>query len=269
MKIIINPGGGLGNLICQFLYGMSLVKKYNCELYFHKNYNYWRGEMNTFKIFNHCNFIDINDTSINDYIKIFEDGNHFHYAESNLDPSNNYIIHGYYQIYKYSNDYIDEFKNILFNNIENDVKIMKEYFNKIKEDKNTCLIHVRRGDYLVYSQTYVTCSDQYYSDAINIINKETKFIIFSDDLLYVKNWEIIKNIDHVIIEETDPINTLILMTLCDNFIIANSSLSLNGYLLRENKNAILISPKKWFGPCGPKYNLDDMIPQNSILINND
>jgi len=57
------------------------------------------------------------------------------------------------------------------------------------------------------------------------------------------------------------------MSLCDNFIIANSSLSLSAYLLRQNKKAKLVAPNNWFGPkLNIKFNINDFIPSNGIII---
>jgi len=262
-KIIIAPGGGLGNLIFQYLYGMTLVKKYDCDLFFYKNYDYWRGCMNKFRIFNNCNFIEETDINVDNYTRLIDDNK---YKEISYDPSVNYIIHGYYQSYKYSEEYISEIKEKLFENIKDNYKQIKEFFNTMKKNKKTCLIHVRRGDYLNFSRVHPLCSDAYYEEAIEIMNTNTKFIIFSDDLNYIKNWKLIKKLDHKIIEENDPVNVFLLMTLCDNFIIANSTLSLCAYLFRENKNALLISPHKWFGPDGPKYNMEEIVPEESIIL---
>lgn len=264
-KIIIAPDGGLGNLIFQYLYGMSIAKKYDYEILFYKNYNYWRGNMDNYKLFNNCIFIEEHNVDINNYVKVFEKLN-YSFKEDDFDINLNYIIHGHYQSYKYSIKYIDEFKNNLFQNISTEYNLMKLYFNSIKKNKTTCLLHVRRGDYLKYPNIHPVCSDTYYTNAIEIMNINTQFIIFSDDIPYIKNWKLLKNLDYTIIEENNPVNILILMTLCDNYIIANSTLSLCGYLFRENKNGILISPKKWFGPQGPKYNITDIIPSESIVI---
>ena len=54
------------------------------------------------------------------------------------------------------------------------------------------------------------------------------------------------------------------MSLCTHFIIANSTLSLASYFLRNNKDAILHGPLNWFGPGIPKYKIEDILPENAI-----
>ena len=56
------------------------------------------------------------------------------------------------------------------------------------------------------------------------------------------------------------------MSLCDYFIIANSTLSLCAYFLRDNSDSILIGPKNWFGPDAPKHKLEDILPPETIII---
>jgi hypothetical protein len=262
MKIIVCPGGGLGNLLFQYFVGYSLSKKYNCNVYYQINYKYWRGDINKYKILQHLDFIDFSQLNTDNYLEYSEKD--FFYNNIELEQ-NNYKIFGYFQSYKYSEKYIDEIKHNMFYNVATIYFKLEKYYNKIKNNKSTCLIHVRRGDYLMYSDVHPILKDDYYIKAINLI-PNCKYLIFSDDDNYVRDWNILKNLDYEIINLSDPEEILILMSFCDNFIIANSTLSLVAYLLRNNKNAKLVAPKIWFGNGGYKYKIEDIIPQNGILI---
>ena len=57
--------------------------------------------------------------------------------------------------------------------------------------------------------------------------------------------------------------SLILMSLCDHNIIANSSFSWWGAWLNNNKNKKVVSPKRWFGN---QISTIDLIPENWITI---
>ena len=262
MHIIICPGGGLGNILFQYFNGYVLSKRYNCKLSFQSNYNYWRGNISDYQIFKHLDFIDFDKFNTNSYYDYNE--LHFYYYNIKL-LRRNYKISGYYQSYKYSHEYIQQIKNELFYNISSKYFSMEMKYYKIKNDKPTCLIHVRRGDYLMYSNLHPPCSDYYYIEALKII-PNCKYLIFSDDINYVSNWNVIKNTDYEIINVTDPEELLVLMSFCDNFIIANSTLSLVAYLLRNNKNAKIVAPNNWFGPAGYKYKIEDIVPSEAILI---
>ena len=58
------------------------------------------------------------------------------------------------------------------------------------------------------------------------------------------------------------------MSLCDNFIISNSSFSLCAYYFRNVEQAKIVAPLNWFGPAGPKFDLNDLVPdtENRILL---
>jgi hypothetical protein len=265
MDIYIIPCGGLGNILFQYFFGFSLKKKYNCNIYFAKDYGYWRGEMNQYQIFQHLDYFDYNDKNLIKKLKKYDEPNSL-YNEIVFDTSCNYLINGYFQSYKYFINYIEDIKIDLFSNVSdlyNDV--LNNYNNIEKNNKKTCLIHVRRGDYLKYPDIHPLCDEKYYLKGIDIF-KNSKFLIFSDDIPYIENWKIIKNLDYEIIYETNPEKTLIFMSLCDNFIIANSSLSLTSFYLRKNRNAKLVAPAKWFGSGGVNFNIRDIVPYNTTFI---
>ena len=262
MHIIICPGGGLGNILFQYFNSYVLSKKYNCKVSYQCNYNYWRGDMNKYKMFQHLDFIDFNSSDLTNYLDYNE--KYYYYYDNKLERKN-YKISGYWQSFKYSEKYIDDIKNELFFNIASIYyNIEQKYFN-IKNNKKTCLIHVRRGDYLGLSNVHPTCNDAYYQEAIKLI-PNCKYLIFSDDIQFISKWQVLDKLDYEIVDLTEPEEVLILMSLCDNFIIANSTLSLCAYLLRNNKNAKLVAPKNWFGATSYKYKIEDIIPPEGILI---
>jgi hypothetical protein len=269
-KIIICPGGGLGNIMFQYFMGYSLGKEYNYQVYYQINYNYWRGDINKYKMFQHLNFIDLNTLTNSNYTDYNEPN--FYYTPIKLENNNykmsgnnNYKISGYYQSYKYSEKYITQIRDELFYNVASLYFKMEKLYYSMKNDKPSCLIHVRRGDYLNYHNVHPTCSDEYYKKALTLI-PNCKYFIFSDDIPYIQNWSIIKNVDYVIVDNNDPEEILILMSFCEHFIIANSTLSLVAYMLRSNQKAKLVAPKIWFGPAGYKYKIEDIIPPTAIII---
>jgi len=260
-KIIMFPSGGLGNLLFQYFVMYTISKEFNFDIYFQINYNYWRGDINKYQIFNHLNFIDTNTINDNEFIEYKEI--EYTYTPIKLD-NNNYKIFGYYQSYKYSEKYINDIKSILFYNISLQYQKIENMYYNYKQNHKTCLIHVRRGDYLHFQHVHTVLSDEYYIKAISIFNNH-KFFIFSDDPNFISKWNVIENINYQFINLNDPQEILIFMSFCDNFIIANSTLSLSAYLLRFNKNAKLVAPKNWFSN-NVKFNIYDIVPPNTILI---
>jgi hypothetical protein len=59
------------------------------------------------------------------------------------------------------------------------------------------------------------------------------------------------------------------MTLCDDFIIANSSYSWWGAWLSKNPNKKVIAPIQWFGATGytKDHDTKDLIPNDWTRIN--
>ena len=163
-------------------------------------------------------------------------------------------VYGYFQ----SEKYFKEIRSILIKNFRINTE-MSFYTKKIKKfilkSKNSCSIHVRRGDYLSTEnkKIYNSCNIEYYHKAIKLVkNKfnELVFFVFSDDILWAKNNLKIKNVIYIDNKENNiPNEEIYLMSLCKHNVIANSSFSWWGAWLNEFKEKIVIAPKKWF-----KYN---------------
>jgi hypothetical protein len=263
-KLVIYPSGGLGNLLFQYFNALNLMIENNYELYFVKNLKYWRGDMNNYRIFKNLNYIEESDIIETEYIRLNEKVSY--YEPLDLKQNINYILYGYFQSYKYFIKNIHVIKDLLFENIIDEYNEIK---NNLKYKNPTCLVHVRRGDYLMYPDIHPVCSEDYYEKSFDIISEmipNIKFLIFSDDLQYLNNWKLLKDYNHEIIKEVDSIKTLISMSLCDHFILANSTLSLCSYFLRNNKNSIIIGPKNWFGTKAPIWKIEDILPPECIII---
>jgi hypothetical protein len=244
--------------------GYSLAKQYGMKLIFVNSPGDKRPQMRTYSIFKDCQIID--PPIPVDNIHIGE--KHWSYYGSIKIPDNkkNYALDGYFQSYHHSCAYINDIKH-LFDNEPKKAK-MEDYFhlnNPLK--KPVIMVHVRRGDYLAIPDFHPVQTDAYYDTALKSITSklgDCKLFLFSDDVPFLKNWPLIKGYDHLVVENEDTIESFILMTLCDHFIIANSSYSLLAYYFRENQNqnqnAFVAIPQRWFGPRGPRYNLDHLIP---------
>ena len=138
--------------------------------------------------------------------------------------------------------------------------VIRKYFQPVKEleqnlnnkygdilQKNTCSIHLRRGDYLKFRHSYPPLPVSYYQSAMNQFSKETLFVIFSDDIEWCKNNFPFRNT--FFIENESEINDLFLMSKCKNHIIANSSFSWWGAWLNPDIEKKIIAPSYWFGPA--------------------
>jgi hypothetical protein len=249
--IYVLSRGGFGNLFFNYLIGYSLGKKYKMNVvYIPNGENPNRPSMDKYPIFFGENYIN----KMPHLPTIHERS--FTYSEVVIaNTSKSYVLDGYFQSYKYSLGYIDEIKEKLFKDYDR----IKQIYSQLVGNNKTIMLHVRRGDYLKLPTFHPVQTDEYYKKSLDKLYKNDKVLVFSDDLEYVKKWDLLKNYNHTIVTLVDTVDNFMLMTLCDNFIIANSSFSLLAYYFREHKDASLCIPKIWFGRDGPKYDLNDLV----------
>jgi hypothetical protein len=266
--IIIQPMGGLGNILFILFNGYALSKDNNMKLLVNSEYMDKRKNITDYKMCNSFRLVNRKFMSILKNVQTYKEPNHY-YNKININSVSVNYIWGYFQSYKYFEKYIPELKELLFNNMKNEVEELIIKNKEMKKDKTTIMIHIRRGDYVQLNDIHPTQTQDYYKKTLEDIEKKInniKLVIFSDDIQFVKKWNIFDNYDKYFVSEEDPEKTLIMMSLCDNFIIANSSLSLMAYYLRENKEAICYAPQKWFGIKGPEYRIEDILEEKIIKV---
>ncbi len=198
------------------------------------------------------------------YGKSFIPEENFHYAPQVLENKNNAYLSGYWQSYKYFENYWDrispEFipKNSLCN-------AALTYKNEISSC-NAVSLHIRRGDYITNDNAnkfHGLCSIDYYKAAIKVIKDDVLkpyFFIFSDDLDWaIENFSFLKDSTFVKLpKETADYEEMFLMSYCKHNIIANSTFSWWGAWLNRNTKKIVIAPSKWF--TDSEINTSDLIP---------
>lgn len=150
-------------------------------------------------------------------------------------------VYGYLQTTKYF-DHIEK-------EIREDFQFKNDIYNPCKEMidsvENPIALHVRRGDYLQNSDNHPPCSQEYYDAALAKFDSDRMVIVFSDDPDWCK--EQFTEDRFLVSEGGDNLADLCMMSLCSDFIIANSSFSWWGSWLSENPNKRIIAPSKWFG----------------------
>ncbi len=213
------------------------------------------------------------------------------YDESlfNLDNSN-YDIGGRFDLYTYwYNDIkekIDtwEFQTDIIHNARLRLKSIKEKLG----NKPTVSIHIRKGDYTLPTNLPLqVVNEDYYINSISQefpIVDDYNFIVFSNDIEYVKNLDFLKfmnkkysNVWFIEPKDLDSYSytssekdDLALLSLCDNHIIANSSYSWWGAYLSKNPNKKIVCPTCWLDP---RFNVADWIngkyfPSSWINVDN-
>lgn len=104
-------------------------------------------------------------------------------------------------------------------------------YNKIKNTKNACLIHIRRGDFIKAGYTLLDMA--YYKRAIEIMQNAiegVEFFIFGNDREFIREHFGEHNIVSIN-DECSVHKDFVLMRACKHAILANSTLSMwIGYL---------------------------------------
>ena len=85
----------------------------------------------------------------------------------------------------------------------------------------------------------------YYESALKLFDSDREVIIFSDDTEWCKDQELFADDRFAVAEGGDQFYDMCLMSLCDDFIIANSTFSWWGAWL-ANRGKV-VAPKQWFG----------------------
>ena len=159
----------------------------------------------------------------------------------NMSPSTNVCLWGFFQTEKY------------FKHIEKQIRkdftfkdeIKDECDDLIKQFTNPIALHIRRGDFIWNNKNHPPLSLDYYKSALELFDSDREVIIFSDDTEWCKEQELFVDDRFAVAEGGDQFYDLCLMSMCDDFIIANSTFSWWGAWL-GNRGKV-IAPKRWFG----------------------
>jgi len=285
--IIVKIIGGLGNQMFQYAYAKSLEQKgYEVKI-----------DISAFKTYKLHDGYQLNKYNIDLKKSTEEEKNKYYsntifskilrkigvesskaikeksllYDETFLNIEDDNYIEGYFQ----SEQYFKNIRDILIEQftIKQEVSnYTKEINNKIALSKNSCSIHIRRGDFVNTTNINIhgSCNLEYYKKAIKYLENKMEnisYFIFSDDIAWCKKNIETKNAIFIDNEEKRiPHEDIYLMSLCSHNIIANSSFSWWGAWLNQNENKMVIAPKQWFVDKKMQQQSKDIVCEDWIRI---
>ena len=185
------------------------------------------------------------------------------------------VLQGFFQSDKYFKHNINKIKGIL--DIDKKILDIKkeypEYFNR-----KTIAIHFRIGNYYNLQNMHPIKPVQYYLNALKelankgVMLQDYNILIFCQEIDNNIVNEYIKiinqnypNMNYKKVADNIPDwKQILLMSSCDNFIIANSTFSWMGAYLAK-KGELVVAPTIWFGPYYKNNKLHDLRPENWIL----
>jgi len=261
--VFVELNGRLGNFLFQIATAASLAKKNNCKfaVICHDRYEL-PGNQSIYQYFKQFQDSIFKEISVCDSLP--SDIYYFRQEEAcykSIKYRENIYLHGTFQSEKF---FCDNYTRRLFQ-IPSSIEYTLNQRYKCILEQGATSIHVRRGDYLKRPHEYNIASMSFFNKAINMIGKDTNFIVISDDLKWCKkkfkgnNYYFVNN---SILED------LYLQSLCTNNIISNSTFSWWGAWLNQNPNKIVISPKPWYGKSNKSIDTSDLIPNNWLQVNN-
>ena len=189
----------------------------------------------------------------------------FHFDQELFDHCPDHVsLQGYFQTEKYFK-HIEHQIRAEFTFVDDILEPCKEMISSV--DKPIAL-HIRRGDYVINSENHFNLPIEYYDAALKHFDDDRNVIVFSDDPKWCHEQSLFEDDRFIISENDDNRVDLCLMSLCSDFIIANSTYSWWGAWLSSNKNKKVIAPVQWFGKTGytKDHDTKDLIPDTWIKI---
>jgi hypothetical protein len=282
--------GGLGNQLFQIFTAIAYALKYSKPFFFLNNYQlgtgsngstirytYWETFLTALKPFLK------NMNEIPKLLYIYEKGFNYNELPENFDKSYGTLLVGYFQSPKYFNKYRDMINKIL--KIDLKRLIVKEKAKIDFENTITISLHFRFGDYKNYPNMYPLLDYNYYKKALSLIIDEISTMRIQKQIVVIYFCE-----DESLTEAEDIINILtqtnkpsiqfkradsnladweqmLLMSLCDHNVIANSTFSWWGAYLNSNIGKIVCYPEQWFTKEANK-DTSDLFLEEWVPINN-
>ena len=169
-------------------------------------------------------------------------------------------MHGFFQTEKYFKHIEDEVREDLsFKDeiVETCEDIMGQFDNPIS-------LHVRRGDFIHNSSRHPVLHANYYKKALEMFDDDRQVIIFTNDVEWCKEHPLFEDDRFAVAEGGNQFYDMCLMSMCSDFITANSSFSWWGAWL-GNKGKV-VCPSGWFGPDLKDNNTEDLFCEDWVVV---
>lgn len=181
----------------------------------------------------------------------------------------NVTLHGHFESYRY----FENVETLLRKDLtfKGEIKEVADNFHKENNIQNAVSITVRRGDFLLYTDCHPVCDALYYHKCIQEIGSDRQYIIISDDIEWCKNQEIFSGNNFYFVDKTPngilkQYYDMCVSSLCDDFIISNSTFAWWISWMGESKNKKVYMPEPWFGPTYGEWDTEGFYPDYSVKV---
>jgi len=170
----------------------------------------------------------------------------FQYVDLKPEDDKPTVFLGYYQSEKYFGKFTEGVRTLFSPPMEFVDKALKAY--PFLNDSIVAAINVRRGDYLTQPTRHPVIGVDYIKEAINQLPSYDYLLVTSDDMEWCKNHikgpKVVYNNPAMFWDHEG----IWLLSLCDHFVISNSTHSWWGAWLSRSNNKTVIAPSTWVGP---------------------
>ena len=286
--ISCNIMGGLGNQLFQIMTTMSYAIRNKCVFLFPydtkvlNRYTFWDTFLSNIKQFTTNNINSkFKNMDLDYFPKYREPG--FHYTPIPV-FGKSFFLNGYFQSYKYfENEKTSIFKMI---HLEEKRQLVKSEFSHYfyteeggeDNDKPVLIsMHLRIGDYKNLPTYHPILPIEYYRKSLEYLflhnglnEKKCKILYCCEEvdnetvllnIHYLKNVFPQKSLEFVkVSDDICDWKQMIIMSLCDHHIIANSTFSWWSAYFNSNGDKIVCYPSIWFGVSLQHNKVIDMYP---------
>jgi hypothetical protein len=277
--------GGLGNQLFQIFATLAYGLEHRCKVVFPYSHTiscgiarctYWDNLLHNFTIFTtKTNAHGLTNTQLSQFPQYKEQGHAYNKIPKS--DTSNLLLFGYFQSHLYFDKYMDQFTSILRLS-EQQLDIKTKYIDYFANNNNDiCSMHFRLGDYKQIQECHPLMKIEYYKKAVeemNAIKHIGRILYFCEeqdnhivDPMINELQSLHHHIDFVKVDDQIPDwQQMLLMSVCDHNIIANSSFSWWGAYLNQNKHKNVCYPEIWFGPKLCDKDVSNMFPYNWIKV---
>jgi hypothetical protein len=285
--VAIKLEGGIGNQMFQYAAARALASKLDSplllDIYEYRSYEDRQFDLHMFpniteSFLSEAQYKKLNSRSFFAKLRralggcrIYKEP-YFHFNSDFFDLTEPAYLIGYFQSEKYFSEHESLIRKKFEWGAEKLSQTTLSYLSSLR-DNTTVSVHFRRGDYVNNQKTsnyHGTCSPAYYQNSIALMaerNSDAHFMVFSDDIPWVKSENVFANLKHTYVEKTVDMHDseeMFLMSQCTNNIVANSSFSWWGAWLNSYPAKVVVAPKNWFRT--PELDTKDLVPESWLRI---
>ena len=180
---------------------------------------------------------------------------------------NHVTLNGYFQSEKYFKN-AEKLVRLDFRFKEHIIKEVEKYYSEYLKDKPVSIL-VRdfnpEYDYPNCENNHINIPSEFYEKSIDILGKDRTYIICSNNIEQTKKQKVFQG-DNFIFNEVVPDDIykghfdLCLMSMCQDFIISNSTFAWWGAWLGKGEGKRVLIPTPWYGPGLSHISTDDLYP---------